>query len=126
MARKKPKRKPKGAKHKDKFSFGPSKHIGLVAGEEPSKRHARRLELNLRRTYALKIWCEQNGIIFEIKNDGHHWIFKMKDNPMVVEWWPSSAKLVINKEWENGVHVHDWEQASRVVAAAFDVAGSLS
>ncbi len=29
----------------------------------------------------------------------------------LVEWWPSSAKLVLNKQWSKGIHCHDWQQA---------------
>jgi hypothetical protein len=39
----------------------------------------------------------------------------MRKGPFLVEWWPSSAKLVLNKKWGEGVHCHDYKQALRVI-----------
>lgn len=26
----------------------------------------------------------------------------------VAEWWPSSAKLVLNRDYDRSFHAHDW------------------
>lgn len=72
-------------------------------------RHDRRLETNLSAEDAVAQWCREHKVRFWIKNEGHHWIFK-RDLEMV-EWWPSSAKFVKNKQWDRGVHVYDYKQA---------------
>jgi len=50
----------------------------------------------------------------KISNDGHHWSFyafnAAPGDKQLFEWWPSSAKLVINKQWKKGIHVHDLSQ----------------
>lgn len=71
-------------------------------------RHARRLEVNLENRKVLENWCRSNRWTFEIKNNGHHWMFRKTG--VLVEWWPSSAKLVRDKQWTNGVHIHDYLQ----------------
>jgi len=39
----------------------------------------------------------------------------MRKDPFLAEWWPSSAKLVLNKKWEEGIHCHDYKQALMVI-----------
>lgn len=93
-------------KFKDTKSLGRSVIAPFVPGEHYSERHARRKEVNLSAADELKQWCHLFGWKFEIKNDGHHWIFRK--NNTLVEWWPSSAKLVKNKQWKKGIHCHDY------------------
>jgi hypothetical protein len=37
-----------------------------------------------------------------------HW--QVKRGPILIEWWPRTAKMVVNKQWNKGVHVHDVTQ----------------
>lgn len=37
----------------------------------------------------------------------------------VAEWWPSSAKMVLNKNYPNGIHIHDYQQAMAELASFF-------
>jgi len=53
------------------------------------------------------------GFTLRILNGGHHW--ELTRPGLTVEWWPSSAKCVINKNWPGGVHVHDHEQLKLLV-----------
>lgn len=62
-----------------------------------------------------------------LHNNGHHWVFDcgLVGNPggpcrdrLLIEWWPSSAKLVIRKNWNGGIHVHDWKQAQEQIEKA--------
>ena len=88
--------------------------------EDAASRHERRLVANLERGEAeLRAWCLDNALDLEIKNQGHHWIFTGPPG-WVAEWWPSSAKLVLCKRWERGIHVHDWTQAKRELARSLE------
>jgi len=71
-------------------------------------RHDRRKETNAQHFEEVQLWCEHNGWSVEVKNHGHHWIFHKEGT--LAEWWPSSAKCVLNKHWRKGIHVHDWRQ----------------
>jgi len=95
----------------DRKKVGSSKHVPYIHGEHHSERHSRRLVANLNEAVVVGEWSKKNGISFKIKNHGHHWIFTK--GRWLAEWWPSSAKLVINRRYGNGTHVHDWEQAMK-------------
>jgi hypothetical protein len=92
----------------------PATLIQPLPDETFQQRHARRLQTNLAGEAELRSWADENGIVFEIKNNGHHWIFKKPG--FLAEWWPSSAKLVIAKRWNHGIHCHDWKQVQVVLA----------
>ncbi len=87
--------------------------------EGPMARHTRRLNVNLDNQEKVKTFCEQHDIKLRINNGGHHWIFEKNDK--MLEWWPSSAKLVKNKNWKTGLHVHDYEQAMAEVEKFFKI-----
>jgi len=97
------------AKYQDKKKAGNSKIVPFIPGEHYADRHARRLQTNLSAEAVVRSWADENGLRLRINNAGHHWIF---DRPgFFAEWWPSSAKLVINRQYQRGIHVHDWTQA---------------
>lgn len=93
-------------KFKDGRSLGKSAIAPFIPDEDPRDRHKRRKDTNLFFAHDLSNWCNENGWKFEIKNDAHHWIFRK--NKTLVEWWPSSAKLVKDKQWKKGIHCHDY------------------
>ena len=94
--------------YQDTKSLGSSKIAPFIPGENYSDRHFRRLQENLKRITAVSEFCSENGWLLKIHNDGHHWAFtKGKD---VIDWWPSSAKLVTNKNFKRGIHCHDYEK----------------
>jgi len=107
----------------DKRGVGRSKLIPqrpLGGGyEQPMDRHERRKTANLSNRAVLEQFCQDHGIEFKISNEGHHWRFSR--GKIEVEWWPSSAKLVVNKRWHQGIHVHDWEQARMQLCVAFGI-----
>lgn len=72
-------------------------------------RHGNRLDFNYQHQQEVARWCMDHGVKLEIKNDRHHWMFR-RDNRLV-EWWPSSAKLVVDRKYNRGLHVHDYRQA---------------
>lgn len=43
----------------------------------------------------------------------------MTTGTKIAEWWPSSAKLVLNKDWDNGIHTHDVDQLINELARWF-------
>lgn len=92
----------------DASRVGRSKVCGYVVGESAADRHARRLATALANDAGLKAWLEKNGWSLAISNEGHHW--RMVKGGTVVEWWPSSAKCVVNQNWRGGVHCHDGSQ----------------
>ena len=94
------------AKFQDIRSLGKSNIAPYIKDETWRARHDRRKNINMSFSKNLSDWCNQNNWKFEIKNNGHHWIFKK--NNILVEWWPSSAKLVKNKKWGEGLHCHDY------------------
>ena len=80
--------------------------VPFKPGESGSARHERRLDVNLRYAHKMKEWCDANGITLKIHNGGHHWVFtKGKE---IAEWWPSSAKLVYARKYDNHSHKHDF------------------
>jgi hypothetical protein len=95
---------------------GPATLIKFQPGEAWRDRHARRLAGNLAGETEMRQWAEQQGLTLRVKNQGHHWTFECSG--FVAEWWPSSAKLVIGKRYRDGVHVHDYLQAQKVIKRA--------
>lgn len=70
------------------------------------QRRERRLNRNTSAAQQAKIWADQKGFTCRIHNDGHHWIWQKAG--LVAEWWPSSAKLVLNRKYDRSFQVHDW------------------
>ncbi len=110
----------KNPRRPDARKYGPSELVKFDPTENYHARHERRKEVNLENKQVLENWCNVVGWSFEIKNEGHHWIFQkafvsksstgFSAETFLVEWWPSSAKLVVNKQWDKGVHIHDYLQ----------------
>lgn len=95
--------------------------IQKQGGEGWKRRHSRRLHFNLNRQPVMEEWCERAGVTITVTNEGHHWQFVRGE--VIVEWWPSSAKCVINKNWRQGIHTHDVGQLQLILQEAFDPAG---
>src|SRR5690348_4211933 len=101
-------------RYSDTKSVGRSDLVPWRAGESHSDRHGRRLNDALRFESVLQAWCDERGVALKVSNEGHHWRFM---SPKVfAEWWPSSAKLVFDKKYQNGVHCHDVEQVATLLA----------
>ena len=100
-------------------SVGRSTLIPYDPNETKKERHDRRLRENLANRQKLIDWCGACGIQGFITNEGHHWRFVREKK--LAEWWPSSAKLVKQKNWNRGIHVHDYEQAKRLLGEYFEI-----
>ena len=98
---------------RDRRSAGRPQVVPYVPGEDSGDRHDRRLRANLEMESDAAIAAHAIGLKLRIANAGNHWMFT-KDG-FVADWWPSSAKLVVNKRWSRGVHCHDWQQALREI-----------
>jgi len=72
------------------------------------KRHSKRLSIALSIRDDAEEWIQSHGWELSINNAGHHWVIKA--DLFIAEWWPSSAKLVFNKNFKHGIHTHDWSQ----------------
>lgn len=97
----------------DRASAGGSRVVPYRRGESFQQRHERRLRVNAKSISWLRHWCCAHDIQFDVTNGQHHWSFR--GDGWLVEWWPSSAKLIVDKEWDNGVHVHDWRQVVGII-----------
>jgi hypothetical protein len=104
-------------RYDDVRTVGRSEIVPFVPGEDPKHRHYRRLRANLGSEENVRAWCTKRGISLSVHNDGHHWVFSIPGGG-VVEWWPSSAKCVANRDYKSGVHVHDWQQLRRLMTDA--------
>ena len=96
---------------------GRSSLVPYRRGEAPMERHTRRLHSNLRYDAEVREWCRARGFALRTTNDGHHW--QLTKDKFIAEWWPSSAKLVFNKQWNQGCHCHDYRQALETIERAY-------
>ena len=95
-------------KYRDRRTLGRSELVPFLPDESASERHSRRLHANLEARTDVASALTNAGFDLVVKNDGQHWIIRKGE--IVWEWWPSSAKLVRNKNWRAGVHCHDYKQ----------------
>lgn len=93
------------AKYDDVHSLGRSRVVPFRVGEHPSDRHYRRLSTALEMQADMERWCNIREVWVKVRNEGHHWIFSWAGRR--AEWWPSSAKLVVDRKYSRGVHAHD-------------------
>lgn len=92
---------------------GRSRIVPYKTNEKSSERHSRRLQENLKRREDVQNYCTANRLNLKISNQGHHW--QIFDENFLLEWWPSSAKIVINKKWNKGIHCHDHLQMLEIL-----------
>ena len=88
-------------------------------------RHGRRLEFNLAAQDEAKKHCQEQGIELRVHNHGTHWQFIHLRSGKRVDWWPSTAKMILGQQWKQGKHVHDWKQALVEVERFFAKFGPL-
>lgn len=107
------------AKHKDITGMGKSTLCPKRKDEleSSSDRHFRRKIFNEKQFSVVEEFCQNRGLRFRLLNCKHHWQVS-RENTMV-EWWPSSAKVIINKNWGRGVHCHDYEQFIGILKKQF-------
>ena len=96
------------AKYRDKRTVGKSDIVPYKKDEDPKDRHRRRKNTNMAHADELGDWCKDRGIHLLVFNGGHHWQARL--GRTMIEWWPSTAKVVMDKAWNQGIHCHDWQQ----------------
>lgn len=101
------------AKYSDRYRLGKSDISPYKAGETYRARHNRRKKTANDMVDVLQAFASENDMTLSVANNGHH--FSLKNKVFVADWWPSTAKLVINKQWHKGFHCHDAEQFKRKV-----------
>lgn len=47
-----------------------------------------------------------------VRNDGEHWQVCFPKGRLL-QWWPSTAKLIVGEEWKQGIHCHRWQDLFR-------------
>lgn len=93
-------------RYQDVHSAGKSRVVPRLKNEDWKARHVRRKETALQNKAVVEQWCKSNGFRMDIKNGNEHWLFRTPSSKSV-EWFPSTGKLIIGKNWKQGIHVHD-------------------
>lgn len=68
----------------------------------------------------MRTWARLRGLELRVTDGGQHWQFRGRHNgnKFMADWWPSSAKLIVNQKWDNGIHAHDYQQVIDLLEAA--------
>lgn len=88
--------------------MGPSSIVPFIPDEPAQVGHARRFHANMCHRGDVQAWCFERAVTVIVGNQGQHWRFIYGDS--FAEWWPSTAKLVFNRQYRHGVRCHDYEQ----------------
>ena len=78
----------------------------LSPEEYKKQRRERRMERTARLEEQARVWAEGHGCSLRVLNDGHHWLFQKPG--FMAEWWPSSAKLAVNRDYGSDIHAPHW------------------
>lgn len=99
----------------DRHKFGngdAGRHI-----TDAAQRHQFRLARAWEHHHTLGGWCLARGVRLKIANNKHHWQFTRGET--LVEWWPSSAKMVFQKLFREAVHVHTAADVLQILNVVF-------
>jgi len=91
-------------------------HPVLAPREYMRHQRERRKKRTLQSESAVRAWAEKHGFALRVLNDGHHWIFQKPG--LFAEWWPSSAKLAINRNYSRGFHAPHWPEVAQTLERA--------
>jgi hypothetical protein len=81
----------------------------VLAPEEYKKqRRERRMERISRLEEQVRVWAERHGCSLRVLNDGHHW--RLQKAGFMAEWWPSSARLAVNRDYGRHIHAPHWAE----------------
>jgi hypothetical protein len=95
-----------------KSSPPPRRRDGRVLPPEEYKKQ-RRMERTSRFEEQVRIWTQGHGCSLRVLNDGHHWLFQKPGS--VTEWWPSSARLAVNRDYGSDIHAPHWADVVTVL-----------
>ncbi len=102
-------------KYRDGNGSGRAHVVYYRPNESWQDRHERRLALNLSAENMVRNWADLHEITLTISNEGQHWRFDKGSK--VAEWWPSTARLVLHKQYQQGIHCHDYAQLMDLLIA---------
>jgi hypothetical protein len=80
----------------------------LLPEEYKKQRRERRMERTSRLEAQARVWAERYGCSLRVLNDGHHWLFQKPG--FMAEWWPSSARLAVNRDYDRHIHAPHWAE----------------
>lgn len=93
------------AKYRDKSKSKFKAQCQHIEGEATEDRHDRRQSHNVNRLQRLRNYCKKNRFQLKVTNEEMHW--QIKRGTIQIDWWPRTAKMVVNQQWKQGIHVHD-------------------
>src|SRR5438309_1429155 len=85
----------------------------LSPDEYKRRRRHRRIERTSHSEAQVRAWAERNGCSLRVLNGGHHWLFQKPG--FMAEWWPSSSKLAVNREYHCDHHAPHWADVEAVL-----------
>lgn len=98
----------KGRRYSDVESIRPSRPT--VAHPNWKRRHKARAAEAIGSIRDAGIAFAKHGGWLRVLNSGQHWQIIYGAGPIrIIEWWPSTAKMVVDTDWKHGVHVHRWQ-----------------
>jgi hypothetical protein len=80
------------------------------------RRRERRMERTAHLEAQVRVWAEQRGCSLRKLNGGHHWLFQRCS--FMAEWWPSSARLAVNRDYVHDHHAPHWTDDGRAATAS--------
>ena len=88
-------------------------HRILSPEEYKKQRRERRMERTSHLEDQVRVWAEGHGCSLRVLNDGHHWLFQQPG--FMAEWWPSSARLAVNRDYGSDIHAPHWADVVTVL-----------
>ena len=79
------------------------------------KRHRARVAEALEQRRRAQSWCEQRGWYLYIHDAGAQWSVHHHGN--ITDWWPSTGKLVHNKQWDRAGKAMNWDAVAEAFAS---------
>jgi hypothetical protein len=80
----------------------------LSPEEYKKQRRERRMERTSGLESQVRAWAERHGCSLRVLNDGHHWLLQKPG--FMAEWWPSSARLAVNRDYGRHIHAPHWAE----------------
>jgi hypothetical protein len=94
-------------------------HQILSPDEYKRQRRQRRMGRTAHQEVQVRDWAEEHGCSLRVLNEGHHWLFQKPG--FTAEWWPRSAKLAVNRDYQGAYHTPHWRDVLVVLETALAV-----
>jgi hypothetical protein len=93
--------------------FHKRKHPVLGPDDYKRRRRERRMDRTRESETTIHAWAQKQGLSLRVLNGGHHWMLEQPG--FVAEWWPSSAKLALNRDYLKTFHAPHWSDVMAVL-----------